>query len=179
MLTLIGQLKNKQILKSSSSAPNHQIQPEDMRELHDLLRTNPDVIALNLDKSTQEEIIETLTTLTKYVQEGKAHREYLYLQNEAIKSKRNYEELFYWQRQNHQKQTYLEMLERKMSRVNGKQNEELTPSDNLRPKYLDDQDKQKRRKQALTDLDYIKLQFANKQNGVKVQKTRLETFLEK
>lgn len=30
------------------------------------------------------------------------------------------------------------MLEKKMARVEGKKNEDLAPSDNLKPKYLDD-----------------------------------------
>lgn len=145
VLAQIGQLKNKQILKSQSSNMK-MIQPDEVRELHDLLRTNPDVIALNLDKQTQEEIIETLTALTKYEQEGKVHREHIYLQNEAIKGKRNYEELYYRQRSLKHQQTFLEMLEKKMARVEGKPNQELDPAENLRPKYLDDEQKIRRRR---------------------------------
>lgn len=101
------------------------------------------------------------------------------MQNEAIKGKRNYEELYYRQRSLKHQQTFLEMLEKKMARVEGKKNQELDPKDNLKPKYLDDEQKIKRRRQALTDLDYIKMQFANKKAGVKVPRTRLETLLEK
>ena len=44
-----------------------------------------------------------------------------------------------------------------MRRVEGKSNQELAADDNLKPKYLDDWDRIRRRKQALSDLDYIKL----------------------
>jgi len=38
------------------------------------------------------------------------------------------------------------MLEKKMARVDGKKNQELEPTDNLRPKYLYDAARIKRRK---------------------------------
>jgi len=71
------------------------IRPEELQEMHNLLADNPDVIARSLDKDTQQEIIDTLTSLRKYQQSGKVHREHIYLQSEAIKGKRNYEELYY------------------------------------------------------------------------------------
>lgn len=80
------------------------------------------------------DIVDTLTELTKYAAKGKAREDGLYLRNEAIKSKRNYEELYYKARGDKGKSSYIDMLERKLNRP-GVDRED--PIQNLKPTFAD------------------------------------------
>ena len=56
----------------------------------------------------------------------------IYLNEETVKNKRNYEELYYKQRHQDRMNSYLDLIEKKMKKPKGHS------KDNLKPRYMEE-----------------------------------------
>ena len=98
----------------------------------------------------------------------------LYLNDDAIKNKRNYEELYYKERHHERTNEYLELIKLKMQKPKGQS------KDNLKPRYMEEnQSATHKINKTISEIEYIKKSYRSPSIHKKSNFSKLETILEK
>ena len=144
-----------------------------------ILQQDPDLIAQGLEKKKLLELLKALSDLQKYAVEKKVFKPDIYMRTETVKNKRNYEELWYRDRQERRTEAFLSLLKQRMQRgavalpetkekdeASGQPGTDVKEIDrHLLPAYLLPSSGKKakkandlvlKKKRALSDLEYIR-----------------------